>query len=81
MSGDEVERIASDITKDLVQILNKRFDIPYLSEDDEERLLLNVIHVVEQLVVDKGTSVLCKWFILFLLNFGVIALGKACNII
>jgi len=81
MSDQDIDRVASEITHELAQILNKRFDIVYLSEEEEERLLIHVIHTLEQLMVDKATSSLCRWAILFILNFGVIALGKSCNVI
>lgn len=81
MSARDIDHVASDITRELSQILNKRFDVAILNEDEEERLLIHVIGTLEQLMVDKSTSALCKWLILFAMNFGMIALGKTLHII
>lgn len=47
MDHTQIEELSSDITRIIAEILNRRFDIPYLNEQEEEHLLIYVIHLLE----------------------------------
>ena len=47
MNHTEIEEVSSDITRTIADILNRRFDIPYLNEKEEEHLLIYVIDLLE----------------------------------
>ena len=77
----EVDRLASEISHDIAEFLNKRVDFPTLDEAQEEALLTRCVAIAERFVIDRTTDGICRWLILFSVNFGLIVIGKSLNII